>query len=63
MLEGWTTGFLVGYWQPGKWFSYACVDRSVPGWNVPSPANFFGTNPGRTIDPIIAGQFTMSYSF
>jgi hypothetical protein len=63
LLEGWTTGFLVGYWQPGKWFSYACIDRSVFGWNTPSPANFFGTNPGKTIDPIIAGQFTMSYSF
>lgn len=63
LLEGWTAGVLVGYWQPGKWFSYACVDRSVPGWNAPAAGNFYGTRPGKHIDPIVAGQVTMSFAF
>jgi hypothetical protein len=64
LLEGFTTGLLVGYWQPGKWFNFACVDRSVPGWrSAPSFANNWGTRPDKTIDPIIAGQVTMSIFF
>ncbi len=65
LLEGWSIGFLAGYWKPGKWFSYACIDRSVPAWNntVPAATNFWGTRPNREIDPIIAGQFTMTFSF
>jgi hypothetical protein len=63
LLEGYTVGFLAGYWQPGRWFSYACIDRSVPNWNVPAPANYWGTRPDRTIDPVVAGQFTMNFSF
>ncbi len=62
-LEGWTLEFLAGCWQPGKWFSYACIDRAVPGWNFPGAGNYWGTNPGRSIDPIFAGQCTMSFSF
>jgi hypothetical protein len=63
LLEGWTAGVLVAYWQPGKWFNYACVDRSVPGWQSGNAANFFGTRPNRTIDPILGGYFSMMYSF
>jgi hypothetical protein len=63
LLEGYTVGFLAGYWQPGRWFSYACIDRSVPNWNQPTPANYWGTRPDRTIDPVVAGQFTMNFSF
>jgi hypothetical protein len=64
LLEGFTTGVLVGYWQPGKWFNFACIDRSVPGWRTaPSGDNNWGTRPGKTIDPIVAGQVTMSLSF
>ncbi len=64
LLEGFKTGLLVGYWQPGKWFSYACVDRSVPGWRIaPSPANNWGTRPDKTIDSIIAVLVTMTLSF
>ena len=47
LLEGLTGSVLVGYWQPGKWFSYACIDRSVPGWHTGVPGNFFGTRPDR----------------
>ncbi|MBI5569058.1 MAG: hypothetical protein HY914_03850 [Desulfomonile tiedjei] len=64
LLEGFTIGFLTGYWQPGKWFSYACIDRSVPAWFTGAgPGNNWGTRPTKSIDPIIAGQFTMTYSF
>lgn len=63
LLEGFTVGVLGGYWQPGNWFKYACIDRSIPAWNVPSPGNFWGTRPDKTIDPIVAGQWTMSFSF
>jgi hypothetical protein len=63
LLEGFSTGFLLGYWQPGKWFSYACIDRSVVDWNAPAVGNNWGTRPNKTIDPIVAGQVTMSLSF
>ncbi|MHB8204439.1 MAG: hypothetical protein ACYDHG_12140 [Desulfomonilaceae bacterium] len=54
--------------HPGKagglpFFGYACVDRSVPVWNVPSARNNWGTRPGKTIDPILGGQFTMDFKF
>jgi hypothetical protein len=63
LLEGWTAGIVVGYWQPGKWFNYACVDRSVPGWEAGTAANNFGTRPNRTIDPIIGGEFSLVFEF
>ncbi|MBI4965375.1 MAG: hypothetical protein HY913_19015 [Desulfomonile tiedjei] len=63
LLEGWTATIVLGYWQPGKWFSYACIDRSVPGWNAGTAGNNFGTRPGRTIDPVIGGEFSMQLTF
>jgi hypothetical protein len=63
LLEGFTFGFLAAYWQPGKWFSYACIDRSVPAWNVPAVGNNFGTRPDKKIDPIFGGQVLMTLSF
>ena len=63
ILDGLTVGFLAAYWQPGRWFSYACIDRSVPEWNVPSAGNNWGTRPAKTIDPIFGGQFTMNFTF
>jgi len=63
LLEGWQAGILVGYWQPGKWFSYACIDRSVPGWETGVPGNFFGTRPDRKIDPILGGQVSLTFAF
>jgi hypothetical protein len=63
LLEGLTTGVLVAYWFPGKWFRYACIDRSVGNWNIPSAGNFWGTRPDRSIDPLLGGQVTLNYSF
>ncbi|MBI5572631.1 MAG: hypothetical protein HY914_21990 [Desulfomonile tiedjei] len=63
LLEGWTVGAVVGYWQPGRWFSYACIDRSVSAWENGAAGNFFGTRPGRTIDPVLGGQCYLAVSF
>lgn len=63
LLEGLIASVLVAYWQPGKWFNYACIDRSVPGWQAGTAGNFFGTRPDRTIDPVIGGQFCLIFGF
>jgi hypothetical protein len=63
LLEGWVFSTVFSYWRPGKWFNYACIDRSVPGWDVPAAGNNFGTRPDRTIDPVIGGEFSMSVEF
>jgi hypothetical protein len=62
LLEGWSANVVVGYWQPGKWFNYACIDRSVVDWNLSGAANF-GTRPGRTIDPVMGGEFSFNFQF
>jgi hypothetical protein len=63
LLEGFTTNFTIAYWAPGKWFNYACIDRSILSWNVPTAANFFGTLPDKKIDPIVGVQANMIFSF
>ena len=30
------SGLSPAYWQPGKWFNYACIDKTVPNWDIPS---------------------------
>ena len=45
LLEGLVLGINAAYWKPGAWFTYACVDRSVPGWATGTAANLFGTKP------------------
>jgi hypothetical protein len=53
LLEQLSLEVRMAYWQPGAWFKYACVDRSVQNWDIPSGANFWGVNPNRSIDPIM----------
>jgi hypothetical protein len=60
LLESWQLSVAAGYWKPGKWFNYACVDKSVANWDVPVAGNNWGTRPGRDIAPIF--QFTWSLS-
>jgi hypothetical protein len=60
LLEGWQFSVLGAYWAPGKWFSYACIDRSVLNWNVDQIG---GGTRDRTIDPVIGGQFNITSSF
>ncbi|MEW6350654.1 MAG: hypothetical protein AB1646_16455 [Thermodesulfobacteriota bacterium] len=63
LLEGWSLSGTFCYWQPGKWFTYACVDRSVPSWNVQTSANAFGTRPDKTINPVVGGEISMAFRF
>jgi hypothetical protein len=51
LLEHWTVRVLAGYWQPWRWFNYACVDKTVPNWNTLTTYPF-GVNPDRAIDTI-----------
>ncbi len=65
LLEGFTAKCTFGYWVPGKWFSYACADKSVPNWGSYSStaAVNFGTIPGKTIDPVFGTEFKLEGSF
>jgi hypothetical protein len=63
ILEGLTFGMLGAYWQPGKWWNYACIDRSVAGWDNPNAGNNWGARPDRTIDPVMSFAFTVAGDF
>jgi hypothetical protein len=63
ILEGYTISAAFGYWKPGKWFNYACLDRSNTGWKAPAAGNNWGTNPGRDIDPIFGMDITLVGEF
>jgi len=52
LLENWELILRTAYWQPGKWFNYACIDKSVSGWDVPSALNNWGTKADRVIEPV-----------
>ncbi|MEW6530676.1 MAG: hypothetical protein AB1473_07560 [Thermodesulfobacteriota bacterium] len=54
LLWDWDLSVSIAFWKPGRWFSYACIDKSVPNWDLPSSANNFGVNPARTVDPVIS---------
>jgi hypothetical protein len=60
LLESWQLSVAAGYWKPGKWFNYACRDKSVAGWNyIPAAtAPNWGTRP----DKDIAGIFQLTWS-
>jgi hypothetical protein len=63
LLESWQLSMAAGYWKPGKWFNYACRDKSVAGWDTPVAGNFWGTNPGRDIAPIVQFSCSLSTNF
>jgi len=63
LLEAYALDFTFGYWQPGRWFNYACVDRSNPGWKNQTAANNFGINPDRRIDPVFGLSLTLKGEF
>ena len=63
LLEKWQIGMVFGYWQPGKWFNYACIDRSVPAWHTGNAGNLFGTRPDRSLNGIIGGEFSSTFEF
>jgi hypothetical protein len=62
LLENWTVSVLFAYWKPGRWFSFACIDRSVPNWNMPGAVNF-GTRPDKVIDAVTGTELALSFQF
>ncbi|MGO9566463.1 MAG: hypothetical protein ACLP5H_02870 [Desulfomonilaceae bacterium] len=63
LLDGWAVEARVSYWQPGKWFNYACVDKGVPNWDHPSSLNHWGVMPDRVIDPVIAFEMYLGATY
>jgi len=60
LLENWQLSVRGAYWQPGKWFNFACIDKSVSNWDNPSPLNNWGTNPDRAIAPIMGVELYLN---
>jgi hypothetical protein len=78
LLEGLTVRMRGAYWEPGRWFKYACVDKTLvtnlagPFANSPLRAqptdgaaigSSWGVNPNRSIDPIWGFQSYLVYDF
>lgn len=74
LLEKYKLRGTLAYWQPGKWFNYACIDRGVQNWNRQTRTNWttsptftptspYGSNPDRVIDPIIGGEVALTVEF
>ena len=61
-VGAWGVIFRAAFWKPGDWFKYACIDKSVLGWNNPLTAPNWGVNPNRDIDPVYAIQIGISTS-
>ncbi len=57
LLEGWELYLRAAYWQPGKWFNFACIDKSVSNWDDPSSLNNWGIDPNRVIAPVMGVEF------
>jgi hypothetical protein len=63
LLDKWMVRFIFGYWQPGRWFNYACIDKTVPNWDIPISTTRFGINPGRVIDPVLGIKVRFTVAF
>jgi len=64
LLEGFNIRADFSLWRPGKWFNYACIDRSVVGWQQDHDQDTnWGINPDRTIDPIFYHKIQLKMSF
>ncbi len=63
LLESWMLNITCAYWQPGKWFNFACIDKAVPGWDTPPVAYPFGVSPDRSIDGIFGIMTTLAINF
>ncbi|MDQ7784606.1 MAG: hypothetical protein RDU20_17105 [Desulfomonilaceae bacterium] len=59
ILSGSRVNLRYAYWVPGKWFSYACVDKSVANRGAPN----WGVNPDRLISGVMAWSLTLLQSF
>lgn len=68
LLEGLTINFSSAYWQPGQWFSWACVDKTVVNWATVGTAGSmnptqWGVNPNKQIDPIFGIELKLTGDF
>ncbi len=61
LLQNWTLKAKAGYWIPGRWFKFACIDKAVNqpvNWDTMTNTDSFqypyGINPNRHIDPVFA---------
>jgi hypothetical protein len=61
LLEGLTCGINISYWAPGKWFTYACIDRADPNWNNDNQPR--GGTRDRSIDAVIGGMYNLTAEF
>ena len=59
ILSGSRANLRFAYWKPGKWFSYACIDKSVSNRGAPN----WGINPDREISAIFALSLTLLQTF
>ncbi len=63
LLDGYIFHAAFAYWQPGDWFKYACIDRSVPNWDTPGAGNNWGANPDRSLDAVYGADISLSAEF
>ena len=69
LLEGLLLNVSTAYWQPGQWFSWACVDKSVPNWATTAAATsgnnplLWHVNPNKQIDPIFGIELKVTGDF
>jgi len=55
LIQGQIMSSRFAYWQPGKWFNYACIDKSVANRGAPN----WGVNPDRDLTSVFA--FSLSW--
>ncbi len=67
LLEGFFINTTFAYWQPGRWFNFACIDKGIAGWDTQSTRTAgtypFGVNPDRSIDPIWGLEIKVNAEF
>jgi hypothetical protein len=63
LLENWGLSLRGAYWQPGKWFNSACIDKSVSNWDHPSSLNNWGVKADRIIEPILGIELYLNAKF
>jgi hypothetical protein len=62
LLENFRVKTTLAYWQPGKWFNFACVSKSNPTWTTGADW-LFGTAPNRHIDAVFATNVAVVAEF
>ncbi len=79
LLEGLTMNMRAAFWQPGEWFKFACLDKTLvtttaaggnlhnmltPTGALAMPGSpFGGVNPSKAIDPIWAFTGSLNVDF